>query len=82
MALIMCVFICRFNEDIKHFCIEESAEGFGFAEGFNNHPTIESLVEYYHTVSLQMHNSGLATTLRLPVRCFKPNIPAWNKYAQ
>ena len=74
--------ICRFDQTIKHFCIEESAEGFGFAEGFTNHPTIQSLVEYYHRVSLQMHNSGLATTLRMPVRWYKPNIPPWNKYAR
>ena len=78
--MMMILIACRFDKTIKHFCIEESPEGFGFAEGFNNHPTIESLVEYYHRVSLQIHNSGLATTLRMPVRCLKPNIPPWTKH--
>lgn len=65
-----------FNGSIKHCVIDEGPEGYGFAEGFKTHKTLQSLVQYYHRVSLQMHNSGLATTLRLPVRCIKRNIPA------
>ena len=72
--------VLRFDGQIKHFCIEEGPEGFGFAEGFNTHPTLQSLVEYYHRVSLQMHNSGLATTLRMPVRWVKNKIPAWRRF--
>ena len=60
--------------------IEEGPEGCGFAEGFKTHRTLSSLVQHYHRVSLQIHNSGLATTLRFPVRCIKPNIPAFSSY--
>ncbi|XP_046846579.1 phosphatidylinositol 3-kinase regulatory subunit alpha-like [Xenia sp. Carnegie-2017] len=60
-----------FDGQIQHFCVEEGPEGFGFAEGFKNHPTLQSFVEYYHRVLLQMHKSSVATTLRMPVRLVK-----------
>ncbi|UYV65731.1 PIK3R3 [Cordylochernes scorpioides] len=54
--------------EIGHCLIEETGEGyFGFAEPYNIHPDLKSLVLHYAHTSLEEHNDKLRTTLAYPV---------------
>lgn len=52
---------------VGHCLINKTEKGYGFAEPFNNHPTLKSLVLHYSRTSLEEHNNSLRTTLAYPV---------------
>ncbi|XP_065657081.1 phosphatidylinositol 3-kinase regulatory subunit alpha isoform X2 [Hydra vulgaris] len=56
---------------IKHIPILRGPNGYGFAEPHNIYPTLQSLINHYHSQSLRMHNSSLDTTLKTPYRFFE-----------
>ncbi|GFS96631.1 phosphatidylinositol 3-kinase regulatory subunit alpha [Nephila pilipes] len=55
------------NGTIGHCLIHKTESGFGFAEPYDAHPTLKSLVLHYAQTSLEEHNSSLKTTLAYPV---------------
>ncbi|GBN01065.1 Phosphatidylinositol 3-kinase regulatory subunit alpha [Araneus ventricosus] len=55
------------NGTIGHCLIRKTESGFGFAEPYDAHPTLKSLVLHYAQNSLEEHNSSLKTTLAYPV---------------
>lgn len=50
-----------------HCLIHKTEKGYGFAEPYNAHPTLKSLVIHYAHTSLEEHNVALKTTLAYPV---------------
>lgn len=54
------------NGMMAHCLIHKTKDGYGFAEPYNSHPTLKSLVLYYAQVSLEEHNDSLKTTLTHP----------------
>ncbi|XP_022236096.1 phosphatidylinositol 3-kinase regulatory subunit alpha-like isoform X2 [Limulus polyphemus] len=52
---------------IGHCLIYKTPKGYGFAEPYNIHPTLKSLVLHYAQTSLEEHNDTLQTTLAYPV---------------
>lgn len=55
------------NGMIGHCLIHKTDSGYGFAEPFNVHPSLKSLVLHYTVTSLEEHNESLKTTLAHPV---------------
>ncbi|KAG8181690.1 hypothetical protein JTE90_014823 [Oedothorax gibbosus] len=55
------------NGNVGHCLIHKNEKGYGFAEPYNAHPTLKSLVLHYSQNSLEEHNSALKTTLAFPV---------------
>lgn len=53
--------------DVKHIAVNKGPGGYGFAN-FTNYPTLKDLVKYYHVNTLQIHNPGLDTTLKFPLK--------------
>ncbi|XP_013780715.1 phosphatidylinositol 3-kinase regulatory subunit alpha-like isoform X1 [Limulus polyphemus] len=51
---------------IGHCLIHKTEKGYGFAEPYNIHPTLKSLVLHYAQTSLEEHNDSLRTTLAHP----------------
>lgn len=52
---------------VGHCLIYKTERGFGFAEPYNVHPNLKSLVLHYAQTSLEEHNDTLKTTLAYPV---------------
>ncbi|XP_068445784.1 phosphatidylinositol 3-kinase regulatory subunit gamma-like isoform X3 [Clinocottus analis] len=52
--------------DVKHCVIHRTATGFGFAEPFNQYPSLRELVLHYRHTSLIQHNQQLNVTLAWP----------------
>ncbi|KAG8197034.1 hypothetical protein JTE90_004303 [Oedothorax gibbosus] len=52
---------------VGHCLIYKTERGFGFAEPYNVHPSLKSLVLHYAQTSLEEHNDILKTTLAYPV---------------
>ncbi|XP_064476405.1 phosphatidylinositol 3-kinase regulatory subunit gamma-like isoform X2 [Ornithodoros turicata] len=52
---------------VNHCLIMKTDKGFGFAEPYNIHPTLRSLVLHYAKTSLEEHNNKLKTTMAYPV---------------
>lgn len=52
---------------VNHCLILKTERGYGFAEPFNIHPTLRSLVLHYAHTSLEEHNPLLRTTMAHPV---------------
>lgn len=52
---------------VNHCLIHKAENGFGFAEPYDAHPTLKSLVLYYAQTSLEEHNEILKTTLTYPI---------------
>ncbi|XP_015785715.1 phosphatidylinositol 3-kinase regulatory subunit alpha [Tetranychus urticae] len=61
-------------DKIYHCLINKTERGFGFAEPYNIHPTLKSLVLHYQQTSLEEHNDMLHTTLAYPVFSDQSNI--------
>lgn len=59
------------NDKVHHCLIQRTADGYGFAEPFNLHQTVEDLVLHYAENSLIPHNEKLDTKLLYPVGCYK-----------
>ncbi|RWS08758.1 phosphatidylinositol 3-kinase regulatory subunit alpha-like protein [Dinothrombium tinctorium] len=55
------------EDKLCHCLIYKTDKGYGFADPYNIHPTLKSLVLHYSQVSLEEHNSSLRTTLAFPV---------------
>lgn len=55
------------NGSTCHCLIHQTENGFGFAEPYDMHPTLKSLVLHYAHNSLEEHNESLKTTLAYPV---------------
>lgn len=55
------------NGSIGHCLIHKTENGFGFAEPYDAHPTLKSLVLHYAQTSLEEHNETLKTTLTYPI---------------
>ncbi|RMX38675.1 hypothetical protein pdam_00005911 [Pocillopora damicornis] len=53
--------------EVKHIAVNRGPGGYGFAN-YTNYPTLKDLVEYYHVNTLQIHNPGLDTTLKFPLK--------------
>lgn len=56
------------NGRVHHCLIQRTAEGYGFAEPFNLHQSVEDLVLHYAQNSLIPHNENLDTSLLYPAR--------------
>uniref|UniRef100_A0A8C2YW53 Phosphoinositide-3-kinase regulatory subunit 2 n=1 Tax=Cyclopterus lumpus TaxID=8103 RepID=A0A8C2YW53_CYCLU len=52
--------------DVKHCVIYRTSTGFGFAEPFNQYPSLRELVLHYRHTSLIQHNQQLNVTLAWP----------------
>lgn len=52
---------------VNHCLILKTERGYGFAEPYNIHPTLRSLVHHYAHTSLEEHNPLLKTTMAHPV---------------
>ncbi|CAN7937568.1 unnamed protein product, partial [Ixodes hexagonus] len=52
---------------VNHCLIFKTERGYGFAEPYNIHPTLRSLVHHYAHTSLEEHNPLLKTTMAHPV---------------
>ncbi|XP_035230496.1 phosphatidylinositol 3-kinase regulatory subunit alpha-like isoform X2 [Stegodyphus dumicola] len=52
---------------VGHCLIYKTERGYGFAEPYNVHPSLKSLVLHYAQTSLEEHNDTLKTTLAYPV---------------
>ncbi|XP_055949573.1 phosphatidylinositol 3-kinase regulatory subunit alpha-like isoform X4 [Argiope bruennichi] len=52
---------------VGHCLIYKTDKGYGFAEPYNVHPSLKSLVLHYAQTSLEEHNDTLKTTLAYPV---------------
>ncbi|XP_054715372.1 phosphatidylinositol 3-kinase regulatory subunit alpha-like [Uloborus diversus] len=52
---------------VGHCIIYRTERGYGFAEPYNIHPSLKSLVLHYAETSLEEHNDTLKTTLAYPV---------------
>lgn len=63
------LFLVLFSVDntVNHCLIHKAENGFGFAEPYDAHPTLKSLVLHYAQTSLEEHNSILKTTLTRPI---------------
>ncbi|XP_035224493.1 phosphatidylinositol 3-kinase regulatory subunit alpha-like isoform X2 [Stegodyphus dumicola] len=59
----------KVNGTVGHCLIHKTENGFGFAEPYDAHPTLKSLVLHYAQTSLEEHNESLKTTLTYPVFC-------------
>nr|XP_018668591.1 phosphatidylinositol 3-kinase regulatory subunit gamma [Ciona intestinalis] len=57
------------NGKVHHCLIEQTDDGYGFAEPFNLHLTLSDLVLHYAHNSLIPHNETLDTKLSIPVGC-------------
>jgi len=57
------------NGLIGHCLIHKTENGVGFAEPYNAHPSLKSLVLHYAQNSLEEHNESLKTTLTFPIFC-------------
>ncbi|XP_074597293.1 phosphatidylinositol 3-kinase regulatory subunit alpha [Brevipalpus obovatus] len=55
------------NRKVYHCLIYKTDRGFGFAEPYDIHPTLKSLVLHYSQTSLEEHNDHLHTTLAYPI---------------
>ena len=60
-------FIYSADGKVGHCLIYKTERGFGFAEPYNVHPSLKSLVLHYAQTSLEEHNDTLKTTLAYPV---------------
>ncbi|XP_077965773.1 phosphatidylinositol 3-kinase regulatory subunit gamma-like [Styela clava] len=58
------------NGKVHHCLIQRTGEGYGFAEPFNLHQTVEDLVLHYAQNSLIPHNEKLDTKLLHPAGLF------------
>ncbi|KAM8874643.1 phosphatidylinositol 3-kinase regulatory subunit gamma-like isoform 2-T3 [Spinachia spinachia] len=59
--------------DAKHCVIHRTATGFGFAEPFNQYPSLRELVLHYRHTSLIQHNQQLNVTLAWPALSQQPS---------
>lgn len=55
------------EKGVGHILIHRSERGYGFAEPYLHFPTLNDLVHYYATNSLEEHNPQLTTTLAYPI---------------
>ena len=55
------------KQEIGHCIIDQREKGFGFAEPFYIHRTLNDLVEHYNSVSLAEYNNDLNVTLKYPI---------------
>ncbi|XP_046405427.1 phosphatidylinositol 3-kinase regulatory subunit alpha-like [Ischnura elegans] len=55
------------NGTPNHCIIYETDRGYGFAEPYNNYPSLKALVIHYAQNSLEEHNDLLCTSLTFPV---------------
>lgn len=55
------------NGITNHCIIDETKQGWGFAEPYNIYPTLKDLVLHYATNSLEIHNDSLNTVLAYPL---------------
>ena len=55
------------EKGVGHILIHRSERGYGFAEPYLHFPTLNDLVHYYATNSLEEHNPQLTTTLAHPI---------------
>lgn len=55
------------DNKIYHCLIQRNGRGYGFAEPYDIHPTLKSLVQHYSETSLEEHNDALHTTLAYPI---------------
>lgn len=62
-----CSCLCRAEGKVNHCLIQKTDRGYGFAEPYNIHPTLRSLVHHYALTSLEEHNPLLKTTMAHPV---------------
>lgn len=51
---------------VNHCIIYHTERGYGFAEPYNIHESLDSLVLHYAQNSLEEHNESLTTTLAYP----------------
>lgn len=58
---------------VKHCVIHRTSTGYGFAEPFNQHPTLRELVLHYRHTSLIQHNQQLNVTLAWPALSQQPS---------
>ncbi|XP_054458827.1 phosphatidylinositol 3-kinase regulatory subunit gamma-like [Anoplopoma fimbria] len=59
--------------DVKHCVIYRTSTGFGFAEPFNQYPSLRELVLHYRHTSLIQHNQQLNVTLAWPALSQQPS---------
>jgi len=55
------------NREVHHCLIQQTKDGYGFAEPFNLHSSLRDLVLHYAHNELTPHNDLLNTTLALPL---------------
>ena len=55
------------DKGVGHILIHRSERGYGFTEPYLHFPTLNDLVLYYATNSLEEHNPQLTTTLAHPI---------------
>ena len=78
--MLILLFDCyRANNMIGHCKINRKETGFGFAEPYYIHETLQDLVLHYEQTSLNEHNNMLDVTLKFPVNWKPP--PGANAYA-
>ncbi|XP_022252188.1 phosphatidylinositol 3-kinase regulatory subunit gamma-like, partial [Limulus polyphemus] len=63
----------RADGKVGHCLIHKTGKGYGFAEPYDVHPTLKSLVLHYAQNSLEEHNVSLQTTLKHPVFAVQPD---------
>ncbi|KAK9519501.1 hypothetical protein VZT92_022227 [Zoarces viviparus] len=59
--------------DVKHCVIYRTTTGYGFAEPFNQYPSLRELVLHYRHTSLIQHNQQLNVTLAWPALSQQPS---------
>ncbi|XP_037326047.2 phosphatidylinositol 3-kinase regulatory subunit gamma-like isoform X1 [Pungitius pungitius] len=59
--------------DVKHCVIHRTSTGYGFAEPFNQYPSLRELVLHYRHTSLIQHNQQLNVTLAWPALSQQPS---------
>ncbi|XP_031715501.1 phosphatidylinositol 3-kinase regulatory subunit gamma-like isoform X3 [Anarrhichthys ocellatus] len=59
--------------DVKHCVIYRTPTGYGFAEPFNQYPSLRELVLHYRHTSLIQHNQQLNVTLAWPALSQQPS---------
>ncbi|XP_076371415.1 phosphatidylinositol 3-kinase regulatory subunit alpha-like isoform X2 [Tachypleus tridentatus] len=70
------------NGKVGHCLIHNTGKGYGFAEPYDVHPTLKSLVLHYAQNSLEEHNVSLQTTLEHPVFALQPGpLIGWDTMA-
>ena len=80
LEVLILLFDCyRANNMIGHCKINRKETGFGFAEPYYIHETLQDLVLHYEQTSLNEHNNMLDVTLKFPVNWKPP--PGANAYA-